>query len=140
MQAAIVLDHPQAQMPTTATEGSAGYDLYSVESGTIWPGERKTISTGLRLTCPQGTYFRIAPRSGLAHKDGIAVMAGVIDEDYTGVVGVILRNTGDAPFDFKVGSRIAQGIFEQFVKPELKRVDSLDVTQRGEGGFGSTDD
>lgn len=138
MHVNIVLDHPEAQMPTTGSEGSAGYDLYSVEGGTIWPGERKTISTGLRLTCPVGTYFRIAPRSGLAHKNGIAVMAGVIDRDYTGLVGVILRNTGDRPFNFEIGDRIAQGIFEQYIKPELNQVTSLDVTQRGEGGFGST--
>lgn len=136
--ALIVLDHPEAKMPTEGTEDSAGYDLYSVEEVTIWPGKRKTISTGLRLTCPAGTYMRIAPRSGLAHKNGIATMAGVIDRDYLGVVGVILRNTGEEPFSVKSGDRIAQGIFERYEKPGFEQVENLEKTDRGEGGFGST--
>ena len=138
MKAKIVLDHPEAIMPTRATDGSAGYDLYSVEKVTLWPNERKTISTGLRLTTPGGTYLRVAPRSGLAHKKGIHVMGGVIDHDYTGLLGVILYNTHDRPMTFEVGDRIAQGIFERYETPELEEVASLDETLRGEGGYGSS--
>lgn len=137
-QAKIVLDHPDAKIPVAGTDDSAGYDLHSVESLTLWPGKRKTISTGLRLTCPAGTYLRVAPRSGIAHKDGIDVLAGVIDRDYLGILGVILLNTGDEPFTINVGDRIAQGIFERYEKPGFMQVESLEATGRGEGGFGST--
>lgn len=137
-KADIVLDHPEALMPEPGSEDSAGYDLHSVEEATLWPGQRKTISTGLRLTCPAGTYFRIAPRSGLASMHGIDVLAGVVDRDYTGVISVVLLNTGGHTIDIEPGVRIAQGIFESYLKPDLNQVDSLDVTARGEGGFGST--
>jgi len=109
-----ILVHKNARPPSKSSESAAGYDLRAVEPACLKIGERKLISTGLRVSSPAGTYGRIAPRSGLALKHGIDVMAGVIDPDYTGIVGVVLVNLGDAPFQISVGDRIAQLIFERF--------------------------
>lgn len=94
--------------------------------------------TDLAVEVPAGCYGRVAPRSGLAAKHHIDVGAGVIDEDYRGNVGVVLFNHGAEPFVVQRGDRIAQLICERCVLPELLEVDSLDETQRGAGGFGST--
>jgi len=90
------------------------------------------------MTVPDGTYGRIAPRSGLAVKKGIDVGAGVIDRDYTGQVGVVLFNNSDEDFEIKVGDRIAQLVIEKIATPEVQIVDDLEDTVRGVGGFGST--
>lgn len=87
---------------------------------------------------PEGTYGRVAPRSGLAWKNFIDVGAGVIDQDYRGNVGVILFNHSDVDFDVKKGDRIAQLICERIAHPNVVEVKSLSETARGEGGFGST--
>ena len=90
------------------------------------------------MTVPVGTYGRIAPRSGLASRDGIAVLGGVVDRTYTGEVKVVLLNTGDHTVHIGVGDRIAQLVLEVIKTPEVCSVDKLDVTARGAGGFGST--
>lgn len=90
------------------------------------------------MEVPEGTYGRVAPRSGLAVKNFIDVGAGVIDQDYRGNVGVVLFNHADVPFEVKKGDRIAQLICEQILYPELIELDTLSETARGEGGFGST--
>jgi len=128
-----------ATLPTRGRTKSAAYDLYSTEDYTLRPMERKLFKTGLSIAIPQGMYGRIAPRSGLAFKDGIDVLAGVVDEDYRGDVGVILINFGTTEKQFKVGDRIAQLIFEFYNTLEVIEVKDLDETIRGEGGFGSTD-
>ncbi len=104
----------------------------------IKAGKRALIKTGVRMSLPFGQYGRIAPRSGLAYKNGIDVLAGVIDADYRGDVGVILLNTGDNDFIIKDGDRIAQIIIEKIDMCELIVVKDLGITDRGEGGFGST--
>ncbi|KAG8377765.1 hypothetical protein BUALT_Bualt08G0067400 [Buddleja alternifolia] len=96
------------------------------------------IPIDLSIAIPEGTYARVAPRSGLAWKHSIDVGAGVIDADYRGPVGVILFNHSDLDFEVKVGDRIAQMIIEKIVTPEVTEVDDLDSTVRGSGGFGST--
>ena len=90
------------------------------------------------MATPPGTYARIAPRSGLAHKKFIDVGAGVIDADYRGVVGVILFNFGEEDFAVAPGDRIAQMILEKISYAPMAEVDTLDDTDRGAGGFGST--
>jgi dUTP pyrophosphatase len=139
----VILAHPDAKIPARATELSAGFDLSSVESLVLGPGERKCISTGLRVSCPAGTYGRIAPRSGLAVKHGIDVMAGVIDADYKGIVGVVLVNLGRFPIEIGVGDRIAQLIFERYESDRQVLHAIFDDAEpdgagRGTGGFGST--
>lgn len=129
--------YDDSQIPQRASSGSAGYDLYSYESTTLGAGGRKAIDVGVGMTVPIGTYGRIAPRSGLAFKHGIDVLAGVIDRDYTGLVKAILHNTGDKDFEIKKGDRIAQLVLEKIVTPKTTIVDELKTTTRT-GGFGST--
>lgn len=125
--------------PTRGSDFAAGYDLYSTEDYTLKPLERKLFKTHLSLAIPHGLYGRIAPRSGLAYKDGIDVMAGVIDEDYRGELGVILINLGQVDKKVSVGDKIAQIIFENYTAAIMTEVPELPDTNRGEGGFGSTD-
>jgi dUTP pyrophosphatase len=127
-----------ATVPTRGTPYAAGYDLSSAESCVVPARGRKLIKTDIAVAIPSGTYARVAPRSGLAFKHGIDVMAGVIDEDYRGAVGVILYNTSDEPFQISIGDRVAQLILEKIETPWVHVVEELDETNRGEGGFGST--
>jgi dUTP pyrophosphatase len=127
-----------SKIPCRADNGSVGYDLYSYESVTLPSGKRIIIDTGISFTVPDGTYGRIAPRSGLALKNGIDVMAGVIDPSYTGPVKVILFNTDSSDFKIEKGDKIAQLILEKVSTPEIKIVDKLEKTTRGTSGFGST--
>ena len=129
----------KAIVPTRGSTGAAGYDLCTTEFGILKPGERKLFKTGLSMSIPSGMYGRIAPRSGLAYKKGIDVMAGVIDEDYRGEIGVILINLGQEDVNVVVGDKIAQIIFEFYNTVDFVETTGLDNTQRGEGGFGSTD-
>lgn len=148
--------HPLARIPTKGSKGAAGYDLYAVEKTVIKPGERKLISTGLKMQIPESYYGKICPRSGHALKSGIMVMAGTIDEDYTGIVGVILFNSaiiGSALFNqdnnglffadnnsFQVnpGDKIAQIIFRKYYNFEFEEGE-LSETERGDKGYGSSD-
>jgi dUTP pyrophosphatase len=139
----ITKNHANAIIPTRGSIGAAGYDLYSTEAYILKPGERKLFKTGLNMAIPSGMYGRIAPRSGLAFKKGIDVLAGVIDEDYRGDVGVILINFGQEDFAIVAGDRIAQIIFEFYsevsFEEQSNEKESLGNTERGSGGFGSTD-
>src|SRR6056300_774589 len=103
-----------ALIPTQGSNYAAGYDLYAAESGQVESECRRLIKTNIAISIPEGYYGRIAPRSGLAYKNGIDVMAGVIDADYRGDIGVILYNTGDRPFHFQEKDRIAQLIIEKY--------------------------
>lgn len=118
---------------------SAGCDLFSTEDYTLKPGERHLFKTGLSIAIPAGLYGRVAPRSGLAFKNGIDVLAGVIDEDYRGEIGVILINLGQEDKVIATGDKIAQLIFENYTKVNFEETDNLDETTRGAGGYGSTD-
>lgn len=129
--------------PILGSSESAGYDLHAAYDQTIKVGERKLIKTDLQIALPDNTYGRIAPRSGLAYKHGIDVMAGVIDKDYRGNVGVLLVNLdfmNQKDFEVKKGDRIAQLVIEQCVLNTdlVECVNGCDDTDRGEGGFGST--
>lgn len=128
----------KAVLPTRGSSLSAGYDLSSAVVSKVPARGKALIPTDLSIAVPEGTYARIAPRSGLAWKHSIDVGAGVIDADYRGSVGVILFNYSDVDFEVKLGDRIAQLIIEKIVTPEVVEVEDLDATVRGEGGFGST--
>ena len=128
-----------AVLPSRASPLSAGYDLSSAVETKILARGKALVATDLSISIPEGTYARIAPRSGLALKHSIDVGAGVIDADYRGPVGVILFNHSDVDFEVKVGDRVAQLILEKIVTPDVVEVEDLDSTVRGEGGFGSTD-
>jgi dUTP pyrophosphatase len=130
--------HNDAVIPTRGSAFSAGLDLSSVESVAIAPGERAIVATGLATIIPSDTYLRIAPRSGLAAKHGIDVLAGVVDSDYRGEIKVILINLGKDTFEINLGDRIAQAILEQCVLADVESVEDLTDSDRGAAGFGST--
>src|SRR5262245_37268738 len=130
--------HPEARLPVRSSQWAAGADLSCVESFTIEPGERKLVPTGLVFEIPKGFYGRVAPRSGLAVRNGIDVLAGVIDSDYRGECRVALINLGQAGVSFSAGDRIAQLIIERIAVCDYSWSDHLSDTERAEGGFGST--
>ena len=133
-----VLVTDNAVAPAKRSPGAAGYDLCAAESVILSPGARACVSTGLKLGVPEGCYGRIAPRSGLALRHGIDVGGGVIDADYRGIVGVIIFNHSLSDFKISAGNRIAQLVLERINNVGAVRVDSLEDTFRGQGGFGST--
>lgn len=128
-----------AVIPKKASPLDAGYDLSSAIDCIVPAHGKKLIPTDLAISCPLGTYGRIAPRSGLANKYFIDVGAGVIDASYTGNVGIILFNHSDADFAVNKGDRIAQLILEKIEHDiEVEEIDNLNETYRGANGFGST--
>ncbi|KAL7438815.1 hypothetical protein ACHAXH_005146, partial [Discostella pseudostelligera] len=127
-----------ATLPTRGSPQSAGFDLASAEQTVVPSGGRAVVKTDISIACPEGTYARIAPRSGLAVKHMIDCGAGVVDADYRGNVGVVLFNFGPHDFEINVGDRIAQLILEQISMAPAVQVEELTETSRGEGGFGST--
>jgi dUTP pyrophosphatase len=138
-----------AIIPSKGSKKAAGHDLHSTEDTVVKAKDKALIGTGLIVAVPTGSYGRVAPRSGLAWKNFIDVGAGVIDEDYRGeciyfsfnhifLVKVILFNFGEKDFEVKKGDRIAQLIIEKIVETEVVEVRSMEETERGEGGFGST--
>jgi len=147
--------NPEGKEPFRANSSDAGYDLFSTEYATLEPFQRKLISTGINVEIPEGFYGRVAPRSGLACKKGIDVMAGVIDSGYRGEIKVLLINFSfegynskpnafEAMFgsanrmEIKPGERIAQLIIEKCHTVEWKPMKTLEESQRGEQGFGSS--
>ncbi|KAK7276153.1 hypothetical protein RIF29_17287 [Crotalaria pallida] len=128
----------KAVLPSRGSPHSAGYDLSSAVETKVPARGKALVATDLSISIPEGTYARVAPRSGLTWKNSIDVGAGVIDADYRGPVGVILFNHSDVDFEVKVGDRVAQLILERIVTPDVVEVEDLDSTVRGEGGFGST--
>jgi len=127
-----------ATLPQRGSIGAAGYDLTSCSEILIPSRGRVLIPTDLSLVLPNGTYGRIAPRSGLALKNGLDVGGGVIDADYRGPVGVVMFNHSDVDYQIRRGDRIAQLIIEKIETPEIQEINKLEDTVRGESGFGST--
>ena len=134
--------HKNIILPEYKTDGSSGMDLMANVEQTvkILPGEKKIISTGIMVAIPEQYEIQIRPRSGLAAKNGISVLntPGTIDSDYRGEIKVILINLGKDIFEINKNDRIAQMIICPIIRVELKEVESLPETVRGEGGFGST--
>ncbi len=124
--------------PSRSTVHAAGADLHAAEDLTLAPGERRLVPTGLRVAIPPGHAGLVWPRSGIAVRDGIDTMAGVIDSDYRGEVQVLLINHGREPFRIRRGDRIAQLLVQRVEPAEFAPADGLPESARGEGGFGST--
>lgn len=135
-----VVNNGNQELPMYATPQSAGMDLRAnIESPIIlFPMERKLVPTGLHIALPVGFEAQIRPRSGLALKHGITVLnsPGTVDADYRGEVMVLLINLSDQAFEIKPGERIAQMIIARHEQIQWSLVESLDDTERGEGGFG----
>ena len=139
------LDHAEGlPLPAYETQGAAGMDLRAaVPEGqplTLAPGARALVPTGLKIALEPGYEAQVRPRSGLALKHGVTCLnsPGTIDSDYRGEVGVILANLGSTPFEVRRGERIAQMVVARHERAEWIDVYTLDATERGEGGFGST--
>jgi dUTP pyrophosphatase len=137
----------QVPLPNYETDGAAGMDLRAnfpkesrADGVTLEPGARTIVPTGLTLAIPPGYEAQIRPRSGLAFKHGVTLAnaPGTIDSDYRGPLGVILINLGAEPFHIAHGDRIAQILFAPVVRAVWEEKDTLDDTDRGAGGFGST--
>lgn len=129
---------PDAKAPTRAFPTDAGQDLYSSEDVIIPEWCKMPVSTGIAIAVPHGHYGRIAPKSGLAVKNGIDVLAGVVDSSFRGEILVILMNLSDYGYEVKKGQKIAQLICEKISYPKIKVVQELSETDRGTGGFGSS--
>jgi dUTP pyrophosphatase len=128
--------------PSRASERAAGFDLRAAVDSptTLAPGSRALVPTGICMAIPAGHEAQIRPRSGLAAKHGVTLLnsPGTIDSDYRGEIAVLLINHGDAPFVVNRGDRIAQLVIAAVAAAELVEVETLDETERGEGGFGSS--
>ena len=129
---------PRATLPTRGSQASAGLDLYSIEAVSLDPGQRAIARTGLAVAIPEGFYGRVAPRSGLATKKGVDVLAGVIDADYRGEIGCLIYNAGQERLELEAGTKVCQLIIEKIASPQAAWADELTDTERGGGGFGST--
>lgn len=139
-----IVNKSNNELPDYKTIGSAGVDLRAEfgdqKSQTLFPGERTLVPTGLYIALPEGYEAQIRPRSGLALKHGVTVLntPGTIDADYRGEIGIVLINLGAEPFTICNGDRIAQMVFKKCERAFFEVVDSLDETERGDGGFGHT--
>ena len=137
-----VINKSKHDLPKYQTELSAGMDLYANidEPITLKPLERTLVKTGLFISLPKGYEAQIRPRSGLAFKNGITVLntPGTIDADYRGEIGVILVNLSSQDFTINDGDRIAQMVIAKHETAIWEKVENLDETNRGEGGFGSS--
>lgn len=135
-----IVNHSSHPLPAYATLLSAGMDLRAnlPSSIVLQPGERTIVPTGLFIALPPGFEAQVRPRSGLAAKHGITVLnaPGTVDADYRGEIGVILINLGQEPFVVENGERIAQLVVARHETVEWTLVDSLETTDRGNGGFG----
>jgi len=132
------------KLPVRASKQAAGVDLHAAieTSLTLEPGQRALVPTGIAVALPDGYEGQVRPRSGLAVRDGIALVnaPGTIDADYRGEIKVIMINLGSEPVTFKRGDRVAQLVVQRLPNIEWEAVDELSATTRGAGGFGHTGD
>lgn len=132
------------ELPAYGSSGAAGMDLRAAVASdaplTLPPGGRALVPTGLTVAVPEGHELQVRPRSGLALKHGVTCLntPGTVDSDYRGEVGVILINLGAEPFVVHRGDRIAQAVVARYERVAWREVATLDGTERGAGGFGST--
>jgi len=141
---------PAAKLPVRAHPTDAGLDIFCLESFKLDKGERKSVRTGIVVSVPHGYYGRLAEKGGLANGKGLQVMAGVVDENYTGELLAVLFNPKgyvkghagkrifDQAIEFKAGDKICQLVLEKISLAEVVEVDEIEDTDRGEGRFGST--
>jgi dUTP pyrophosphatase len=137
-----IINQSNNPLPTYASEGSSGMDLraFLANSEALAPMQIKAIPTGLFIELPMGYEGQVRPRSGLALKQGLTVLntPGTIDSDYRGEIKVILINLSGEEQEIKPGERIAQLVIQKVDRVQLKLVDKLQESERGEGGFGHT--
>lgn len=130
--------HKDAKIPEFAHNTDAGMDLCGVEEVSIAPGEHTVVPTGIAMAIPEGYVGLIWDKSGNAIKRGLKVLGGVIDAGYRGEIKIGIVNHGKEAHTFDVGDKVAQMLLQEVSHANFEEVDSLDETERGEGGFGST--
>ena len=135
----VLKETEDAVLPTYAHFGDAGADLYANEEVDIQPNEVKIVQTGLKVEIPDGYEMQVRPRSGMSTKTPILGILGTVDSGYRGPLGVMLYNHGDISYRVQKGDRIAQAVIAPTYHGNFLISDSLSETERGEGGFGSTD-
>ena len=128
-----------AIIPTYAHFGDAGADLYANIDTEVLPNETKIILTGIKMEIPDGYEVQIRPRSGMSVKTNTKVVFGTVDSGYRGEIGIMLTNYGEENYLVKKGDKIAQMVITPTYHANFLTVDSVNETERGEGGFGSTD-
>ncbi len=137
-----VINKSKHKLPEYKTKGAAGMDILANldETVVLKPLERTLIPTGLYMEIPEGYEVQIRPRSGMALKEGIGILnsPGTIDSDYRGEVGVIVINLSDKPVKIEDGQRICQMVVNPILHAEWSETSSLEITERGKGGFGHT--
>ena len=142
MEKVKIINKSNNPLPTYATVSSSGMDLraYLDKPMRVVPGERVIIPTGIYVQMPEGYEAQVRPRSGLAFKYGITVLnsPGTIDADYRGEIKVLLINLGGDVFEINGGDRIAQIVFAKYAKVDFVEVESLDSSERADGGIGHT--
>ena len=137
----IIKTDEKAIIPKYQTEGAAGFDFHITGSYNLRAGERRLLPTGLKMKIPKGFELQIRSRSGMAFKHGIIVLnqPGTIDSDYRGEIQILVFNSNEhGSFLIEDGERIAQGVISPVIQVDFTEVETLDTTQRGEGGFGHT--
>lgn len=137
-----VIKETGVQLPKYESKGAAGLDVRAniVEPITLKSLERKLIPTGLKVSIPKGYEIQVRPRSGMALKHGITMLntPGTIDSDYRGDIGLIVANLSDKDYTIQPNERLGQLVLNKVEQIEWEVVETLDVTERGAGGFGST--
>ncbi len=129
---------PDAIIPSYANPGDAGLDIHSNEDCVIAPGERKLVPTGISMELPTGYVCLVWDKSGIAFKNGIKTMAGVIDAGYRGEYKILMFNTSKENFEIKKHQKIAQLLIQPIMHAQIEEVEELEDSTRGAGGFGSS--
>ncbi len=129
---------PDITLPTYTHSTDAGMDLRTRETKTLIPGERCILPTGFAMAIPEGYVGLVWDRSGLAIKEGLTCLAGVVDAGYRGEVGVVVLNTSDKNIEIEKGDRVAQMLIQPVEICDIEIVDQLSNSERGEGGFGAS--
>ena len=127
-----------AIIPHYAHPGDAGMDIFSAEETVIKAGEIKSVRTGIKMELPECFVGLVWDKSGLALKNGIKTMAGVIDSGYRGEIGIVLANLSGQDYKIEKGQKIAQMLIQKVERMEIEETKELSETKRGEGGFGSS--
>lgn len=127
-----------AILPQMMRQGDAAFDLATCEDVLLHPGETKIIPTGLVLEIPEGFVGNIRDRSGLSAKHALHTLAGIIDSNYRGEIGVVMTNLSQTDYNIKTGDRVAQMLIQKIEMTEFEEVEEVSDTNRGEAGFNSS--
>ena len=130
--------YEDSKLPVYGYHGDAGMDLFAYGDFVIKPGERMSVPTGIKMAIPEGCVGLVWDKSGLAFKNGLKTLGGVIDSGYRGEIKICFLNSSGEPFEFKKGDKIAQMVIQPFISAEIEEGILKSETHRADKGFGST--